>query len=66
MLRARDRRGLADFLAFVRRGPDPALALTDPALFRALRAAVTRAQFSGLARYRLARARRRGGDVPAA
>lgn len=57
MLRARDRRGLADFLAFVRRGPDPALALTDPALFQSLRAAVTRAQLAGLARYRLRGAR---------
>ena len=66
MLKARDRQGLADFLAFVKRGPDPALALTDPALFQALRASVTRAQLSGLAHYRLARERRQGEDVPAA
>lgn len=55
MLRERDRRGIADFLAFVKKGPDPALALTDPALFRSLRSAVTDAQLAGLARYRLGR-----------
>lgn len=54
MLKAHDRQGLADFLDFVRRGPNPDLALTDPALFQSLRAAVTRAQLSGLARYRVA------------
>ena len=47
MLRERDRDGLRDFLAFVRRGPDPDLALTDPALFQSLRSAVTRAQLGG-------------------
>ena len=55
MLRQHDRPALADFMAFVRHGPDSALALTDPALFQAMRAAVTRAQLSGLARYRLVR-----------
>jgi hypothetical protein len=54
MLKARDRQGLGDFLDFVRKGPDPHLALTDPALFQSLRAAVTRAQLAGLARYRVA------------
>lgn len=62
MLKARDRQGLADFLAFVRRGPDPSLALTDPALFRALRAAVTRAQLAGLARYHVNHAARPGSN----
>lgn len=55
MLRERDYRGIADFLAFVKKGPDPALALTDPALFRSLRSAVTCAQLAGLARYCLDR-----------
>ncbi len=65
MLRERDRRGIADFLAFVKRGPDPALALTDPALFRTLRSAVTAAQLAGLARYRLDhRHQPRAGDNP--
>jgi len=54
MLKARDRQGLADFVDFVRKGPDPDLALTDPALFQSLRSAVTRAQLAGLARYRVA------------
>jgi transcriptional regulator with XRE-family HTH domain len=55
MLRDRDHRSLADFLAFVKKGPDPALALTDPALFKSLRSAVTAAQLAGLARFRLDR-----------
>jgi hypothetical protein len=54
MLKARDRQGLKDFLDFVRHGPAPDLALTDPALFQSLRAATTRAQLAGLARYRVA------------
>jgi hypothetical protein len=58
MLKARDKPGLADFLAFVRRGPDPDLALTDPALFQSLSASVTRAQLAGLAHFRLSEARR--------
>lgn len=58
LLRERNRRAMGDFLAFIKRGPDPALALTDPALFRTLRSAVTRAQLSGLARYRMS------GQVP--
>ena len=53
MLRERDRDGLRDFLAFVRRGPDPDLALTDPALIQSLRSAVTRAQLGGVARFRI-------------
>ena len=53
MLRERDHRGMADFLAFVKRGPDPALALTDPALFRSLRSAVTTARLAELARFRV-------------
>ena len=53
MLREGDHRGMADFLAFVKKGPDPALALTDPALFRSLRSAVTAAQLAGLARFRV-------------
>ena len=53
MLRAKDRQGLADFLAFVRRGPDPDLALTDSALFRSLREVVTRAQLAGLTRFKM-------------
>ena len=53
MLRLGDRHALADFLSFVRQGPDPTMALTDPALFTSLRAAVTRAQLSGLAQYRV-------------
>ena len=53
MLRDRDGDGLHDFLAFVRRGPDPDLALTDPALFQSLRSAVTRAQLGGLAQFRI-------------
>lgn len=53
MLKERNRQGLDDFLTYIRRGPDPALALTDPALFRSLRSAVTKAQLSGLARYRM-------------
>ena len=53
MLRTGDRRGIADFLEFVRKGPAPDLALTDPALFRSLRSAVTSAQLAGLARFRL-------------
>lgn len=50
MLRARDREGLVDLLAFMRRGPDPQLALTDPALFRTLREGCTRAHLAGLGR----------------
>ncbi len=53
MLRNRDRDGLDDFLRFVKRGPDSALALTDPALFQSLSAAVLRAHLSGLSRYRV-------------
>jgi len=53
MLRSRDRVALADFIGFIKQGPDPALALTDQALFQAMRAAVTRAQLSGLASYKL-------------
>jgi len=53
MLRERDRRRLEDFLTFIRRGPDPALALTDPALFMSPRSATTRAQVSGIAQYRM-------------
>jgi hypothetical protein len=54
MVKAGDRQGLQDFLDFVRAGPNPDLALTDPALFQTLRAAVTRAQLGGLAKYRVA------------
>jgi len=53
MLRQRDVQGLRDFLSFVRRGPDPALALTDPALFIAMREAATKAHLAGLSRYRV-------------
>ncbi len=48
MMKALDHEGLSDFLAFVRRGPDPRLAMTDPALFKTLRTACTKAQLSGL------------------
>jgi transcriptional regulator with XRE-family HTH domain len=54
MLRERNRQGLANFLEFIKRGSDPSMALTDPALFQSLRGAVTRAQLSGLARFRIA------------
>jgi len=53
MLRARDHLNLADFLEFVRQGPEPDMALTDPALFRSLREVVTRAKLAGPARYRI-------------
>jgi transcriptional regulator with XRE-family HTH domain len=66
MLRERDRDGLRDFLAFVRRGPDPDLALTDSALFQSLRAAVTRAQLGGLAQFRIDYDRRPADIVAAA
>jgi hypothetical protein len=65
MLRERDRDGSRDFLAFVRRGPDPDLALTDPALFQSLRSAVTRAQLGGLAQFRID-SDRGAADMPAA
>lgn len=50
MLLARDREGLVALLAFIRRGPDPQLALTNPALFRMLRDGCTRAHVAGLGR----------------
>lgn len=53
ILRSRDRVALADFISFIKQGPDPVLALTDQALFQSMRAAVTRAQLSGLASYKL-------------
>jgi transcriptional regulator with XRE-family HTH domain len=56
MLKAGDRDGLGDFLDFVRVGPATEFALTDPALFQSLRAAVTRAQMAGLGQYRVAKA----------
>jgi hypothetical protein len=54
MPKARDRKGLRDFLDFVRSGPDPDLALTDPALFQTLRSTVTLARLGGLAKFRIA------------
>ncbi len=56
MVKARNREGLRDFLDFVRTGPAPDLALTDPALFQTLRAAVTRAQLGGLAKFHVSEA----------
>lgn len=53
MLKAGDRAGLSDFLAFVKRGPNPDLALTDPALFQSRRAAATPGQLAGFAHYRV-------------
>ncbi len=53
LLRQRERARLEAFLAAVASGPDPRLAMTDPALFRTLQAACTRAQLAGLGRYRL-------------
>lgn len=64
---ARDREELADVLAFIRQGPDPRLALTDPALFKTLRSACTRAQLVGLRTVTLNdRQWVRMSDVPAA
>lgn len=53
LMRQRERARLGAFLAIVASGPDPRLAMTDPALFRTLQAACTRAQLAGLGRYRL-------------
>lgn len=66
MLRARDREGLVELLAFMRRGPDPQLALTDPALFRMLREGCTRAHLAGLGRATVSerQQRRLGGAAP--
>jgi transcriptional regulator with XRE-family HTH domain len=64
MMQARDLQGLRDFLDFVMIGPDPDLALTDPALFQTLRAAVTRAQLAGLARYCLCDHVARRREIP--
>lgn len=55
LLRARDEEGLADMLRFVRLGPDPRLAMTDPALFKTLRGACTKAQLAGLGQFTLNR-----------
>jgi len=48
-----DRGRLRRFLDFLVTGPDKALALTDPALFRSLREACTRALVAGWGRYRV-------------
>lgn len=48
LLKARRLDDLADLLEFARRGPDPGTAMSDPALFRALREASTRMYMAGL------------------
>ncbi len=47
-LKARQLDQLADLIELGRRGPDPRLALTDPALFRALREGSTRMHMAGV------------------
>ncbi|MBY0332276.1 MAG: helix-turn-helix transcriptional regulator [Acetobacteraceae bacterium] len=54
LLKGREYRRLQEFLNMVRGGPDPDLALTDPALYMTLRRACTRAHLAGLSKYRLA------------
>jgi len=58
LIRGGEAEQLAGFLTFIRQGPDPSLALTDPALFRSLRAAITRAQLGGLGTFQVASGRR--------
>lgn len=53
ILKSRDTERLKEFLAMVRMGPDPKLALTDPALFRVVSESVTRARLAGLAEFRV-------------
>jgi len=48
LLRERRLQALSDMLDLARHGPEAATALTDPALFRALRDAATRAYLAGL------------------
>lgn len=52
ILKARDRDRLNAFLQMVRSGPEPSLALTDPALFSTLQEACTRAFLLGVGQYR--------------
>lgn len=73
LMRARERERLRAFLDMVRTGPDPKLALTDPALFLTLRRGCTRAQMAGLAACIVAPSaptakpeRQRGAVAPAA
>jgi len=54
LLKRREYGRLQEFLNMVRGGPDPDLALTDPALYMTLRLACTRAHLAGLSKYRLA------------
>ena len=61
LLKARRLDDLADLLDLARSGPDPATALTDPSLFKALRDAGTRMHLAGvLAMPELMPARLRG------
>ena len=53
LLRESDRGRLRRFLSFIIVGPDPRLALTDPALYQTLRTSCTRALLAGWGRYRV-------------
>jgi len=53
LLRQRRLQDLTDMLDLARRGPDPAMAMTDPARFTALRNAATKAYLAGLLMFRV-------------
>ena len=54
LLRERRLQALSDMLDLARFGPDASMALTDPALFRSLREAATKAYLAGLLMLRVA------------